>query len=126
MMGKQMCPECDKKDREEFAAVKAYLRDNPTADIVAVSEATGVSVKRIQEYLREGRLVLAQRVEWLRCEVCGAPIQSGWLCAKCAGEIGRPAPRPQVNEPAPEPEPPEIGRYRGRGKVIRDKWRRWE
>lgn len=119
-MGKQLCPECDKKDQEEFAKVRAYLRESPTAQISDVSEATGVPVKRIQEYLREGRLVLAERVDWLRCERCGAPIATGWLCPKCAAEINRMA------SPAKQSEPREIVRPEGRAKIIRDKFKRWE
>lgn len=117
-IGRRLCPDCAKLDQEEFDAVRNYLRENPGADIVEVSEATGVPVKRIQEYLREGRLVLAQGVEWLKCEQCGKPIVTGRFCPECAAKLGSgPAP--------PSPEPPEPVRFTGRGKVIRDKWRRW-
>lgn len=117
--GRKMCPECLKADQEEFAAVREYLKENPGADIAAVSEATGVPVKRIQEYLREGRLVLATSVEWLKCERCGASLQSGRLCAKCLEEMNRgvPSTRPVIE--------PQREQFRGRGKVYRDKFRRW-
>lgn len=121
-MGKRLCPSCDQKDKEEFAAVRSYLCEHPRSDIITVSEATGVPVKQIQEYLREGRLVLADGIEWLKCERCGAAITTGWLCPKCAREMGtRRAPAPR-EEPALRPL-----RTDSRGaKVIRDKWRRWD
>lgn len=115
-----MCPQCFKADHDEFASVREYLRKNPGADIAAVSEATGVPVKRIQEYLREGRLVLARTVEWLKCERCDAPLATGRLCEKCAEELQR-----GVAPPLPPSDPPTPGiRYRGAGKVYRDKFRR--
>lgn len=127
-----MCPECLKVDREQFTAVREHLKRNPGADIAAVSEATGVSIKRIQEYLREGRLVLAKSVEWLKCERCGEPLSTGRLCATCAQEMQRGIGaragdvRPRELRPSePVFEPREIAGHRGTGKkVVRDKFRR--
>ena len=122
--GRKMCPQCLEADQKDFAAVRAYLKENPGAHIAAVSEATGVPVKRIQEYLREGRLVLAASADWLQCERCGAPLQTGRLCAKCLAEIAKGAAPAAPAKPAVE-RPEEPVRFQGRKKVIRDKFRRW-
>mgnify|MGYP001295781955 CR=1 FL=1 len=119
--GRKMCPQCLEADQKDFAAVRDYLKENPGAHIAAVSEATGVPVKRIQEYLREGRLVLAASADWLRCERCGAPLQTGRLCAKCLAEIAKEA---APSKPAAASAEGPV-RFQGRKKVIRDKFRRW-
>lgn len=130
--GRRMCPECLKIDREQFERVKQYLRSNPGAGISAISEGTGVSIRRIQEYLREGRLVLAATDEWLRCERCGEPLSTGRLCTRCSREMRRgivdPVPQPKAAvEPPPSgfEERRNLSPYRGTGKkVVRDKFRR--
>lgn len=128
--GRRLCPACLEIDQQQFSTVRDYLKKHPGAGIVAISEGTGVSIKRIQEYLREGRLVLATTDEWLQCERCGASLTTGRLCDKCADEMRRgisPKAKPAAQRPsAPEPQPREHSPYRGTGKkVVRDKFRRW-
>ena len=121
--GRRMCPQCFKADHDEFASVREYLRKNPGADIAAVSEATGVPVKRIQEYLREGRLVLARTVEWLKCERCDTPLATGRLCEKCAEELQRGSgAAPSAERPADAGYPVPGGRGKCTGTSFRRRW----
>jgi len=86
--GNPLCPECVKKDEEDFEKVKEYLEDNPTANVNNISEETEVSVKRITRFLKEGRLE-CKSVEnsLLKCEKCGKPIRAGRYCNECLKKI---------------------------------------
>jgi len=87
--GVRLCPSCRDADRREFEAVRDYLRDHPQACLMAVSQATGIPLARIREFLREGRLVVAAPEAELACERCGAPITTGRLCERCRQELAR-------------------------------------
>jgi flagellar operon protein (TIGR03826 family) len=88
---RSLCPECLKKDEENFDRVRDFIYTNPQASLEEVSEETGVSTKNILEYLKEGRLMLrSNNVNiLLSCEVCDEPILSGKLCEKCSGKLKR-------------------------------------
>ncbi|MDR2166283.1 MAG: MerR family transcriptional regulator [Clostridiales bacterium] len=77
-----ICDECNKAEEEIFHGVKEYLRDNPKSTVGEISEATGVSAKKIFGYLREGRLEVAEGAG-LHCARCGIAIASGKLCEEC-------------------------------------------
>lgn len=89
--GFDICLSCRRKEDEEFKKVKAYIYDNPNASIQEVSEGTGVSVKKILRFLREGKLELKdENINLiLDCERCGAPIKTGRFCDKCKIELER-------------------------------------
>lgn len=119
LSGKRICPDCVRAELEEFQAVRDFLRKNPGANILDVSEATGVPVKKIQEYIREGRLVVSESAEWgVACEVCGAPVKTGRLCPKCTEKLAK-----EINTAG-------ISNWGDRKigekmRVYRDKFRRW-
>lgn len=84
-----ICPVCKREQERDFEKVRDYLRENADAGIHEVSERTGVSVKVITKYLREGRLQAAgitTAIE-LACENCGAAIQTGQLCDGCKANL---------------------------------------
>lgn len=86
--GKTICDECHKKEEEQFAIVRDYLRENRGADINVVSEETGVSTKKILKYLREGRLEVSEGMsDFLKCEKCGVSIKSGTYCKNCSEKM---------------------------------------
>lgn len=79
------CEKCTPIDDEMFHKVKDYIWENGTATMVAVSEATGVSIKQITQYLRDGRLEIPEDSNvFIRCELCGADIRYGRYCPECA------------------------------------------
>lgn len=73
-----ICPECQKKEEEDFNRVKEYLKENPTSSISEIMEATGVSEAKISKFIRAGRLSIKPT-----CESCGKVIDSGRLCPEC-------------------------------------------
>ncbi|HHY42343.1 MAG TPA: MerR family transcriptional regulator [Thermoanaerobacterales bacterium] len=86
-----LCPECLKKDEEDFDRVREFINNNPMATIEEVSEGTGVSARKILEYLKAGRLMLQSNNAniVLKCEICEEPILTGRLCEKCSRKLRR-------------------------------------
>jgi len=83
-----MCPDCIKKEEELFDKVRDFLYENPNSSLEEVTEATGVDVKKILDFLKEGRLILKQGNPYLlKCEVCGKAILTGRYCEQCAAEM---------------------------------------
>ena len=87
--GNDLCPKCRYEDDGDFKIVKDYLYDNPGADIKAVAQDTEVDVKKILQYLKEGRITIAEGSEntALSCERCDASINMGKYCNKCINEM---------------------------------------
>jgi len=86
--GPPLCPACREELENKFAEVKEYIYQNRGTSIAEVSEATGVSVKQIKQWIREDRLVLSEATEdGIECEHCGTPICSGRFCEKCKNQM---------------------------------------
>ena len=83
-----VCHSCEKLDDEQFKKLRVYLDEEPLANITEVSDATGVTPKRILQYIREGRLQIPEGLMGeLRCSQCDAPIIEGNLCDSCAKNL---------------------------------------
>lgn len=80
-----LCPACTEKREQDFMRCRDYLRDNPETRMKELSEATGVSVREIIQFIIEGRLVLTKDNPnmFYHCESCGKRIRSGRLCSQC-------------------------------------------
>lgn len=92
VIDRDLCPSCLEREEEEFRKVKEFLRQHPKARLEEVSEATGVDKKVILEFLKEGRLQVAEGMEplvELFCERCGKPITSGRLCDDCRKKVAQ-------------------------------------
>ncbi len=86
--GPSICPQCKKKEEEQFQVVKEYLRKNPGASMQQVSIDTDTPVGLIESFLRQGRLqVSPDSPIALSCENCGAKILSGRYCNRCSSEV---------------------------------------
>ncbi len=82
--GAPICEACKKALEEDFQRVKAYIQDNPSADLKQIAEDNGVTTKQIQQWVREERLMFAENSPLqLQCEKCGARILTGRYCDKC-------------------------------------------
>lgn len=87
-IGKCICEGCKQVDEEEFQLVKNFLYENPLATIMDASQETGVRVIRIRNYLKDGRLVIADNSPiFINCETCGTSIKYGRLCRSCADSM---------------------------------------
>jgi predicted amidophosphoribosyltransferase len=83
-----VCPACVKEDDETFEKVRVYVKENPEHNIKFISEEINVPMKRIIQYIRDGRLEVSKGMYLdITCSQCGKPISSGNFCDKCAMEL---------------------------------------
>lgn len=79
-----VCPVCALLDEEEFKRIKEFLTEHQGASTTEVMQHTGVSLKQIKRYLKEERLeIVGDNKGFLRCELCGKPLNSGRYCDDC-------------------------------------------
>ena len=72
----------------EFKKVRDFVKEHPRVAIEVVIEATGVSEDRVREFLRQGRLDVADFTgPTLQCQRCGKPIDTGTYCLLCRQDI---------------------------------------
>jgi flagellar operon protein (TIGR03826 family) len=87
-ISKPVCPACVKEDEDTFEKVRAYVKENPLCSMKELSDETSVSVKRITQYIRDGRLEISHGMAGeITCTQCGRPILTGRFCEQCAMEI---------------------------------------
>ncbi len=87
-VGEYKCAECGFVMYDDFGKVRNYLEAHRGAIASEVSQATGVSIDTIRQFLKEERLeITAGSGVMLACEICKAPIRSGRYCEACARTI---------------------------------------
>jgi flagellar operon protein (TIGR03826 family) len=87
---RDVCEQCYKEEEALFEKVYAFLRkrENRTATMAQVVEATGVSESLITKWIKIGRLQLVHFPNLgYPCELCGAIIREGQLCPKCRTKL---------------------------------------
>jgi len=83
-----ICKDCEKAEVDKFEEVRLYVKENPHSSAQEVSEKCEVSVKRILQYVRDGKIDISQGMEGLiTCSKCGRPIKSGRMCERCTKNI---------------------------------------
>ncbi|ALS24486.1 MULTISPECIES: hypothetical protein [Paenibacillus] len=79
-----MCPNCIKSLEAEYEKCLQFLRENRTCTIQELSDATGVDIKQIVKFIREGRISIKNNPNMTYdCDICGAPIRSNNICDNC-------------------------------------------
>jgi rubrerythrin len=91
--GPKVCPNCMKREDDLFEKVRTYLETHPRATLVQTHMDTGVSLRKLQAWIREDRLGYSSVAGGLSCKLCGTPIVSGTLCPKCSSRMGGGTPR---------------------------------
>ncbi|WP_138496179.1 flagellar protein [Paenibacillus pinistramenti] len=86
-----MCGNCIKDIEAEYDKCKTYLRANKGAHMQELSEATGVSVRQITKFIREGRISIENNPGMMYpCEVCGTTmLREGTMCESCRARLTR-------------------------------------
>ncbi|HHY74195.1 MAG TPA: hypothetical protein GX497_13430 [Bacillus bacterium] len=85
-----ICDACRKEEDKLFEKVYQFIRkrENRTASIPEIVEATGVPEDTIMRFVKEGRIRTTQFPNLgYRCESCGAMIQKGRLCINCTSTL---------------------------------------
>lgn len=80
------CLDCFKEMEREFKIINDFLRieENRFASIEEASAFTGVSEKRITEFIRDGRIYVEDYPNLgYGCAHCGTLIQRQMLCSVC-------------------------------------------
>ncbi len=89
--GGAVCNNCLQQEQEDFEKIRDYLFNNPNSSTAEVSEATGIELKVISRFLKEGRLeadyIKMSDDAALTCEKCGKSVNSGRFCEKCVREM---------------------------------------
>jgi flagellar operon protein (TIGR03826 family) len=87
---RDVCEQCYKEEEALFEKVYQFLRkrENRTATMAQVVEATGVSESLITKWIKIGRLQLVHFPNLgYPCESCGTMIRDGQLCPKCRTKL---------------------------------------
>lgn len=82
---RDICPKCIQLEIDLLNRVRIYLRDNPKAKLNEVADETGVAVKIINRFIREGQLNIM-----VRCEKCGVKVKNTGgkkYCNTCAALV---------------------------------------
>ena len=107
LSGPPICMACKDELEKKFQKVKEYIRENKTVSVKEISEANEVSVKQIQQWIREERLEFTEDSPiTLNCETCGKKIFTGRLCQDCkknlasglSNTVKKTEPEPQQSE----------------------------
>ena len=87
---RDICPACVKDIEQEYEKCVDYLKKNRHLNIQQLSEATGVSVRQITRFIREGRIGINSLPNmFYGCESCGAPIREGNMCPSCVAKLAK-------------------------------------
>ena len=83
---RDICPKCYQEVEQEYEKCAKFLRkrENRGSNIHQVSEGTGVSVKQITKFIKEGRISVDGNPHLgYPCESCGELILKGNICESC-------------------------------------------
>lgn len=83
-VNRTVCPACYKHIEEQFVLCEKYLRDHRGATLQNLCDATGVTIKMITRFIKEGRISVynAPNVQ-IPCDLCGQPMKAGVMCEAC-------------------------------------------
>lgn len=85
---REVCPVCIREIDKEYELCANYLREFRGAIITELSEQTGVSIKQITKFIREGRISMinAPNLSY-PCESCGTLIRENHICDTCRNRL---------------------------------------
>lgn len=86
-----ICPDCMQQLDKDVIAIRDYIDENPRSNIDQISEDTEIPTARIMYLIKEERIIIdspdGTGGGLLKCESCGAPINTGRLCDRCKKEL---------------------------------------
>ena len=88
VMGPYFCPACREQEEDKFQEVKKYVQEHGRCGMQEVAEACDVTIKQIQQWIRDDRLMLSDDSPMgIECERCGKMIRGGKFCPACSNEM---------------------------------------
>src|SRR5574344_1604589 len=89
-LGVYICSKCGHQMLSDFGKVKNYIQENGPANAETLSEKTGVSLKKIDKFLRQGKIEIPENSDiFIKCESCGTDIRYGRYCPACASRLAK-------------------------------------
>lgn len=83
--GRYFCHSCELEFNSEYDIVKEYLRTYGVTEALRLSNLTGVSMSKLNYYLRKGMVEIANCSKaFIKCKKCGVEIKYGNYCPNCA------------------------------------------
>lgn len=76
-----ICQPCVTEESDTLDRVRDYLKENPGLTLLQLAKETDVSAKKIEGYIRKGRIELAEPE--IQCEKCREKIRQGRFCEDC-------------------------------------------
>lgn len=87
-LGLYICSQCGSETLSEFGKVKKYIEENGPSNAYNISTGTGVSMSKIDKFLRQGRIEIPEGSDsYIACEMCGTDIRYGRFCPACATKL---------------------------------------
>ncbi|MDT2286483.1 flagellar protein [Paenibacillus larvae] len=87
---RDICPNCVKKQEEQYERCAEYLRQHKGITLYELSEAVDVPVRQITKFIREGRISIENAPNMsYPCEVCGEMIRENSMCESCRSRLIR-------------------------------------
>ena len=87
--GIYQCEDCQHIQLDDFGKIKEYLETHTGATIKEISEETGVEMKIIGMFLKDGRIQIPEGSKiFIKCQRCGCSLRSGRYCEECTRELG--------------------------------------
>lgn len=75
------------KEKADLKKVSEYLRDYPLANVMEVSNRTGVDPMQILRFIKSGSLRVSEPAEAYKCRMCGKDVKKGTLCQDCIDKV---------------------------------------
>jgi ribosomal protein L32 len=82
-----ICPDCVTQENKDLRVVTDYLRSYPMANVMEVSDRTGVQPMQIFRFVKSGSLRITAPTEAYKCRMCGKDVKKGTLCQDCHDKV---------------------------------------
>lgn len=87
---KDVCPTCLKDIEQMYEVCTSFLRDNRQSSLQELHEETGVPIRQILKFIKEGRISLRSLPNMAYpCEVCGTGIRESNMCEPCRQRLSQ-------------------------------------
>ncbi|MEI7025643.1 flagellar protein [Paenibacillus sp. y28] len=87
---RQLCQDCIHQADSNLDKCLSFLRRDKKASSQSLSDHTGVPIKEITRFLREGKILIVDFPNLTyACASCGGPIRQHKLCSPCSEWLSR-------------------------------------
>ena len=86
--GTYQCENCGEIALDDYGKIKEYLEEHDGATAKEISVGTGVELKIIGMFLKDGRIQIPKGSRmFIKCERCGCSLRNGRYCEDCTREL---------------------------------------